>query len=57
MEEDAGYEDAQDLPNAYDSPPPSNTLPTPPDMPPAAPTDIIRTDEIVLTPTEDTHEI
>ena len=57
MEEDAGYEDAQDLPNAYDSPLPPNTLPTPADMLPAAPTDITRADDIILPPTEDTHDI
>ena len=57
MEEDAGYEDVQDLPNAYDSPLLPNTLPTPAHMLPAAPTDITRADDIVLTPTEDTHDI
>ena len=56
MEEDTGYADAQDAPNAYDSPLPPNTLPTPADMPPAAPADIIRADDIVLTPTEDTED-
>lgn len=56
MGEDAGYADAQDLPNAYDSPLPPKTLPTPADTPPAAPADNVRADDIVLTPTEDTHD-
>ena len=57
MEEEKGYADAEDLPNAYDSPLPPNTLPTAADIPPAAPTDIARAYGIVLTPTEDTPDI
>ena len=57
MEEDTGYGDAQDVPYAHDTPIPPNTLPTHADMPPAAPVDTTRADDIVPTITEDTHDI